>query len=78
LIVGRVVNLQGDNLSVQTDMLSPSKLTGVNVSNVESSKLSDISPMPSGLLDTLRAEEILDLLAYALSRGDRKHEMFKK
>jgi putative heme-binding domain-containing protein len=78
LIVGRVVNLQGDNMSVQTDMLSPAKLTGINVSNVESTRLSEISPMPAGLLDTLREDEILDLMAYVLSRGDRKHEMFKK
>ncbi len=78
VIVGRVVNLQGDNMSVQTDMLSPAKLTGVNVNNVESSKLSDVSPMPTGLLDGFREDEILDLMAYALSRGDRKNEMFKK
>src|SRR5262249_47707241 len=36
VIVGRVVNLHGDNMSVQTDMLAPAKLTSVNVNNVES------------------------------------------
>jgi len=76
-VIGRVVNLQGDNMSVQTDMLSPSALTSVNVNNVESSRLSDVSPMPTGLLDSLREDEVLDLLAYALSRGNRKHEMFQ-
>jgi len=76
-VIGRVVNLQGDNMSVQTDMLSPSALTSVNVNNVESSRLSDVSPMPTGLLDSLREDEVLDLLAYALSRGNRKHETFQ-
>jgi hypothetical protein len=34
--------------------------------------------MPAGLLDTYKPEEILDLLAYMLSRGDRQHPMFRK
>ena len=34
VIVGRVVNLQGDNMSVQTDMLAPSKLTNVKANQI--------------------------------------------
>ena len=30
------------------------------------------------LLDTFKEDEILDLMAYMLSRGDRNHAMFKK
>jgi hypothetical protein len=33
--------------------------------------------MPEGLLDTFREDEILDLVAYLLSRGDRNNRMFK-
>jgi hypothetical protein len=32
--------------------------------------------MPQGLLDTLNEDEVLDLMAYLLSRGDRNHAMF--
>ena len=39
---------------------------------------SKISMMPTGLLDVLHQDEILDLVAYLLSRGDRKHKMFTK
>jgi putative heme-binding domain-containing protein len=78
VIVGRVVNLQGDGMSIQTDMLAPAKLTRVSVSNVESQRLSDVSLMPTGLLDSFQADEILDLMAYVLSRGERNHEMFRK
>ncbi len=78
VVIGRVVNMQGGNMSVMTDMLNPSKLTGVNVNNVESMLPSAISPMPNGLLDTFHEDEILDLMAYLLSRGNRNHEMFKK
>jgi putative heme-binding domain-containing protein len=78
ILTGRVVNMQGANMQVMTDMLNPTALTGVNVNNVESMQLSSISPMPNGLLDAFHEDEILDLLAYLLSRGDRKHEMFRK
>ncbi|MCS7046456.1 MAG: HEAT repeat domain-containing protein, partial [Gemmataceae bacterium] len=35
------------------------------------------SMMPKGLLDKLSREEVLDLLAYVLARGDRRHEVFR-
>ena len=78
MIQGRIVNIHGDNWAVQTDMLSPAKLTNVNANNVDSMVLSKVSAMPTGLLDTFREDEIQDLVAYVLSRGDRKHEMFRK
>ena len=41
-------------------------------------KPSPISMMPEGLLDTLDRDEVLDLVAYLLSRGDRNDPMFKR
>ena len=41
-------------------------------------KTSKVSMMPAGLLDTFKEDEVLDLMAYMLSRGDRKHAMFGK
>jgi putative heme-binding domain-containing protein len=76
IIVGRVVNLQGDSMSIQTDMLAPAKLAHVRASEVEATQLSEVSLMPTGLLDVLQLDEILDLMAYVLSRGDRNHPMF--
>jgi hypothetical protein len=32
--------------------------------------------MPKGLLNKLSREEILDLMAYLLARGDAKHTLF--
>jgi hypothetical protein len=42
----------------------------VNAKNVVASENSPTSMMPEGLLDTLQRDEILDLLAYLLSRGE--------
>ena len=36
------------------------------------------SLMPAGLLDQLNEEEVLDLLAYTLSRGKARGPLFKK
>jgi hypothetical protein len=33
--------------------------------------------MPTGLLNGLNPDEVLDLLGYVLSGGDRDHAMFK-
>ena len=76
--VGRIVNLHGDDYMVMTNMLDPNNLTKINRKTVESIKPSKISPMPEGLLDTFKEDEILDLMAYLLSRGDRSHAMFKR
>jgi putative heme-binding domain-containing protein len=77
-IVGRIVNLNGDNIMVNTDMLNPNGQVTVSRKNIDLMKPSKLSMMPAGLLDTLKEEEILDLMAYLLSRGDRKHAMFGK
>ena len=75
-VVGRIVNLNGDTIMVNTDMLNPNGQVTVNRKNVDVLKPSKISMMPVGLLDTLKEDELLNLMAYLLSRGDRKHAMF--
>jgi len=77
-VVGRIVNLNGDNMMVMTNMLDPNGQTTVLQSNVDVVKPSKVSMMPAGLLETMTEAEILDLLAYTLSRGDRASAAFKK
>jgi putative heme-binding domain-containing protein len=77
VVTGRIVNAHGDNLSINTDMLNPSALVDVNRRRIESMATSKVSMMPVGLLDTLKDDEVLDLVAFLLSRGDRKLPMFQ-
>jgi putative heme-binding domain-containing protein len=77
-VTGRIVNLSDDSMQVLPDMLNPSGIVNVNRRRVESMERSNVSMMPTGLLDTFKEDEILDLMAYLLSRGDRSHKMFKK
>jgi putative heme-binding domain-containing protein len=78
IVIGRIVNLNNDEIQVNTDMQDPGSTTRVNRNNIDSMKPSRVSMMPAGLLDTFKEDEILDLMAYMLSRGDRNHAMFKK
>jgi putative heme-binding domain-containing protein len=78
VLTGRIVNYNGDNMMVMTNMLDPNGLVGVNKNRVESIVQSKVSMMPTGLLDTFTEDEILDLVAYLLSRGDRKNKMFER
>jgi putative heme-binding domain-containing protein len=75
---GRVVNLFGDNIVVNTDMLDPNKLVNIDRNRIDSIVPSKISMMREGLIDTFTQEEVLDLVAYLYSRGDRTHKMFRR
>jgi putative heme-binding domain-containing protein len=76
VIEGRVINLNGDNLMVLTNMLDPDSIAGVKRSEVEVSQVSKTSMMPEGLLDTLTKDEILDLMAYMKSGGNPQSALF--
>ena len=77
VVTGRIVNLHGNNLAICPDMLEPNRMINVQRDHIEEMKPSPVSQMPEGLLDTLNRDEVLDLVAYLLCRGDRNDPMFK-
>ena len=54
------------------------ELTEIAKEDIESTEVSRVSPMPSGLLDSLEKDEILDLIAYIESGADLKQRPFTK
>ena len=77
IVSGRIMNLKEDIYKVNTDMMTPSTITEVNVNDLESIEPSPVSMMPPGLISTMTPDDILDLLAYLISAGDPEHELFK-
>jgi putative heme-binding domain-containing protein len=75
-VVGRIVNLNGDTLNVMVNMYDPNDLRSVNRAQIKETRPSKDSPMPAELLNLLQEDEILDLMAYLLSGGDRQNKMF--
>ncbi len=77
VVTGRIMNLNGDNMMINTNMLDPNAQVSVNRHKIEETRPSPVSMMPEGLLSTFDRDEIADLVAYILSRGDRAARMFQ-
>ncbi len=76
-VIGRIANMKGDTMMVCTNMMDPNNFTNVDATKVEKTEESKVSMMPPGLLSMLKEDDILDLLAYLLSKGNPNHPMFK-
>jgi hypothetical protein len=63
---------------VNTDLFDPNQQTAVDRNQVKSIETSKQSLMPEGLIDYLKEDEVLDLLAYLVARGDAGNAVFKK
>ena len=58
-------------------MFDPGRMTSVRRADIESMEPPTVSMMPEGLLNSLKADEIADLLAYLVSRGDAEHALYR-
>lgn len=75
---GRVVSLTDTDITLLIDPEDSTKLVTVKKANIEVQQLSSVSLMPKDLLKQLNENEVLDLMAYLLSRGNQNDPMFRK
>ncbi len=64
-------------LTVAANPAKPDERVLIAASDIDDRGISNDSMMPAGLLNTLQAEEILDLYAYVESGGNPEYFMFK-
>jgi putative heme-binding domain-containing protein len=76
-ITGRIVSETKDTITVLTNPEVATEITELKKSSIESMMPSPNSLMPSELLNTLNQNEVLDLFAYLLSRGNPDDPAFK-
>jgi putative heme-binding domain-containing protein len=76
VVTGRLVNQGGGKITINTNMLDPNALEHIKREDVEELKPATVSMMPKGLLDSLNEDEVLDLMAFLLSRGNRNDPKF--
>jgi len=76
VVTGRITNFGDNSIFINKDMLDPTATVKIPRSEIEELHPSTVSMMPKGLLNTLNEEELLDLFAFLLSRGDEHHAMF--
>jgi putative heme-binding domain-containing protein len=66
---GRVVSEDATGVVLATNPVDPDQRRRFGKAEIATRRLSEVSPMPGGLLDTLARDEILDLLAWIESSG---------
>ncbi len=76
VITGRIVNDNKGTLTILTDPFDATKITTVPADEVDQAQPSKTSLMPEKLLHPLGKDELLDLLAYLLSRGNPDDRVF--
>ena len=62
---------------VSPNLFDPDDIVTVNRKDIVSIEPSKVSLMPEGLMNALTKDEVLDLVAYLLARGDSSQAMFK-
>ena len=67
-VVGKIINLGGSTITVNTNIANPNELVTLDRRFIKSMKDNPVSMMPPGLLSTLTKDDIYDLLAYLLKR----------
>jgi putative heme-binding domain-containing protein len=74
---GRIVDEDARSISLAINPVDPDQRRRLAKADISGQRVSEVSPMPAGLLNTLAREEILDLLAWIESGGDADHANFK-
>jgi putative heme-binding domain-containing protein len=78
VINGRIIGKTDGKLTVMTDPYDALKIVTVAKDDIEESSVAKVSLMPKDLLKPLNRQEVLDLMAYLLSRGNSNDRMFAK
>ena len=76
VITGLVIEETPDQVKVIENPLAKAEPVVIKKKDIADRKPSKTSIMPKGLLDKLTREEILDLVAYVLAKGDAKHALY--
>jgi putative heme-binding domain-containing protein len=76
VVTGLILEETPQAVRVIENPLAKAEAVELKPSEIEARHKSASSIMPKGLLDKLSREEILDLIAYVLARGDAKSPLF--
>jgi putative heme-binding domain-containing protein len=76
VVTGMIVSETPTEVKVLVDPLAKGEPAVLQKSEIEERRKSPTSIMPQGLLSKLTREEILDLIAYVFTRGDKKNMLY--
>lgn len=76
-LYGRIIFSKPEEIAIAQNPYDFSQLTKISRSKVQSMNPSNISLMPPGTINGMNKEELLNLLAYLISGGNKNHSAFK-
>ena len=77
-VIGRIVVEENGKVFVITNPFAPNDQIAIDEKEIAKKEPSGISMMPPFLINALNEQELLDLVAYMMSGGDKNHKMFKR
>lgn len=78
VVTGSVIDVVDKKIVVAPVMMNPQATVEIAAGDVKSEAPSAVSPMPPGLLNELTKEQIVQLMAYLESGGDRHAPIYTK
>ncbi|MBL9151536.1 MAG: c-type cytochrome [Verrucomicrobiales bacterium] len=75
-VTGTIESADDERILLKPNPLSPDTI-GIGLSQIAKREESTASPMPAGLLNSLNAAQILDLLAFLEAGGNSQHRNFQ-
>lgn len=78
MMYGRLIYKNDKEIAVASNPFDMSKVNKQPAKNVLKIEPSQQSLMPPGMINTMNPEELKDLIAYLLSGGNKKHEVYSK
>lgn len=76
IVTGLILEENNEHVKVIENPLSKAEPIILKKADIEAREKSPTSLMPKALLDKLSKNEILDLVAYVLSKGNQEHQLF--
>jgi putative heme-binding domain-containing protein len=76
-VVGRVLQDADGKVKVAENPLAPDSLTEIAAADIKARSKFPVSAMPPALLNSLNENEVLDLMAYLLSGGNKDDKAFR-
>ena len=78
VLVGRIVVEENEKVFLMTNPFAPNDHLAINESDIAKKGTRKVSMMPPSLINALNEDELLDLIAYLVSGGNKGDKVFKK
>ncbi|WP_395716232.1 c-type cytochrome [Prosthecobacter sp.] len=78
VLVGRIIVEENEKVFLMTNPFAPNDHMAINESDIAKKGTRKVSMMPPSLINSLNQDELLDLLAYLVSGGNKGDKVFTK